>query len=109
MVTGPKSENRSIRKSRSIAPPVPQNRLGRTATRAASAFDVGRLELHRLAAAAGANLVRIVEDELSLHSVGLVIHLGAEQEQNRFGVDQDLHALILDDFVGRANLMGIFV
>src|SRR6201991_2747019 len=68
----------------------------------------GGLELHRLAAAAGGNLVRVVEDELGLHLVGLVVHLGAEQEQHGLGVDQDLHALILDHLVGRTDLVGIF-
>src|ERR1700761_827891 len=76
--------------------------------RAVSAVDAGRLELHGFAAAAGANLIRIVEDELGLHLVGLVVHLGAEQEQDRLGVDQDLDALVLDDFVGGANFMGVF-
>src|SRR5581483_4885544 len=42
--------------------------------------DFGGLELHGFAAAASRDLVRIVEDELGLHLVGLVVHLGAEQE-----------------------------
>ena len=69
---------------------------------------LGRLELHGFAAAAGTNLVRVVEDELGLHFIGLVVHLGAEQEQHGLRIDQDLHALVLDDFIGRADLMGVF-
>ena len=65
-------------------------------------------QLHRFAAAAGAGLVRVVEDELRLHLVGLVVHLGAEQEQHRLGIDQDLDALVLDDLVGRLDVMGVF-
>src|SRR6202012_6273733 len=72
------------------------------------AVDLRRRQLHRLAAAAGRNLVRVVEDELGLHLVGLVVHLGAEQEQHRLGIDQDLDALVLDHFVGGANIVGIF-
>src|SRR5215813_8565889 len=70
--------------------------------------DLRGLELHGFAAATGRDLVGIVEDELGLHLVGLVVHLGAEQEQHGLGIDEDLHALVLDDFVGRADLMGIF-
>src|SRR5882757_9251733 len=73
IVTGPKSENRSIRKSRSMRRPT---RL----------LDLRRRELHRLAAAAGRNLVRVVEDELGLQLIGLVVHLGAEQKQHRLRV-----------------------
>src|SRR5438105_11698397 len=94
IVTGPKSENRSIRKSRSMAMP--------------RWSDLRRHELHGFAATAGRDLVRIVEDELGLHLVGLVVHLGAEQEQHGLGIDQDLDALVLDYFVGGAHLMGIF-
>ena len=51
---------------------------------------LGRLELHRFAAAAGRGLVRVVEHELRRQLLGLVVHLGAEQEQHRLRVDQDL-------------------
>src|SRR6185295_10846223 len=95
IVTGPKSENRSIRNSRSMRRPTRRS-------------NRGRLQLHRLAAAAGGNLVRVVEHELRLHLVGLVVHLGAEQEQHGLGVDQDLDALVLDHLVGGADLVGIF-
>src|SRR5215475_6400885 len=147
MVTGPKSENSSIRNSRSMAqasrsssswrkpgPITPGRSLAktgkratwyrhlsrsrdhavwvlafaRTTARAKLAVDFRRLELHGFAAAAGRDLVRIVEDELGLHLVGLVVHLGAQQVQHGLGVDQDLHALVLDDLVGGADLMGIF-
>src|SRR6476469_1431679 len=57
----------------------------------------GRLELHRFAAAAGGCLVRIVEYELRGEFVGLVVHFGAEQEQDRLGIDEDAHALVLDN------------
>src|SRR5215212_9185739 len=95
IVTGPKSENRSIRKSRSMRRPTLTSALRRR-------------QLHRLAAAAGRDLVRVVEDELGLQLVGLVVHLGAEQEEHRLRVDQDFHAPVLDHFVGRADLVGVF-
>src|SRR3954454_22142005 len=95
IVTGPKSENRSIRKSRSMRRPTLTS-------------DLRRRQLHGLAAAAGRDLVRIVEDELGLHLVGLVVHLGAEQEQHRLGIDRDLDAAVLDHLVGGADFMGIF-
>src|SRR6516165_9220922 len=116
MVTGPKLENRSIRKSRSMAErpmPLPHGEERLRASKhevicAGTVLDLRRLELHRLAATAGRDLVRVVEDELRLHLVDLVVHLGAEQEQYGLGIDQDLHALVLDDLVGRTDFMGIF-
>src|SRR6516165_3866323 len=99
MVTGPKLENRSIRKSRSMAErPMPlrhgeEHEVICTGT----VLDLGWLKLHRFAATAGRDLVRVVEDELRLHLVDLVVHLGAEQEQYGLGINQDLHALVLDD------------
>src|SRR5258708_36197736 len=71
-------------------------------------IDLRSRQLHRLAATAGTDLVGIVEDELGLHLVGLVVHLGTEQEQDGLGIDQDLDALVLVDFVGRAAIMGVF-
>src|SRR5664280_3791090 len=68
---------------------------------------LGRRELHGFAAAAGAGLVRIVEDELRRQLVGLVVHLGAEQEQHRLRIDQDLDALVLDHLVGRLHRVGV--
>src|SRR5260221_2096174 len=148
IVTGPKSENRSIRKSRSMLPHsslvVPASawrapgpittglrgyragapallktkiggygsrlKAGTTWVRSAPKLTIHlrRRQLYGFAATAGAGLVRIVEDELRRHLVGLVIHLGAQQEQHRLAVDQDLHALVLDDFFGRSHLVGIF-
>ena len=67
-----------------------------------------RRELHRFAAAAGRGLVRIVEHELRRKLLGLVVHLGAEQEQHRLRIDQDLHALVLDHFVVSASALGVF-
>ena len=65
-------------------------------------------QLHGFAAAAGAGLVRIVEDELRRHLVDLVVHLGAEQKQHGLGIDQDLDALVLNDLVGGADIVGVF-
>src|SRR5712664_587349 len=76
-------------------------------TRASAIYLRGR-KLHRLAATAGAGLVRIVEDELRRHLVGLVVHLVAQQKQYGLGIDQDLHALVLDDLVGGTDLVGVF-
>src|SRR6201990_2131897 len=106
IVTGTKSANRSVRNSRSIQSIPAQRSSVNAAPRPGQEIrssNFCRLELHGLAAAAGGNLVRIVEDELGLHLVGLVVHLGAEQEQHGLGVDQDLHALVLDDLVGRPD------
>src|SRR6516225_8845266 len=104
IVTGPKSEKRSIRKSRSMGE---RRRFAALRTRGL-APGRRRLELHGLAATAGTDLVGIIEDELGLQLVGLVVHLGAEQEQHGLGIYQDLHALVLDDLVGRADFVGIF-
>jgi glutathione S-transferase len=66
-----------------------------------------RFELDRFAAATGRGLVRIIEHELRRQLVDPVIHLGAQQEQHCLGIDQDAHALVLDDFVQRIDLLGI--
>ena len=127
IVTGPKSANRSIRKSRSMCTVVPASRAHTpsrivrrwSSLRHAAAWvpawpgrrdslNLRSRQLHRFAAAAGADLVRVVEDELRLHLVGLVVHLGAEQEQHGLGIDQDLDALVLDHLVGGTDLVGIF-
>src|ERR1044072_1603252 len=55
----------------------------------------GRRQLHRLAAAAGRGLVRVVEHEGRRELVDLEVHLGAEQEHDRLRVDQQLDALAL--------------
>jgi len=62
----------------------------------------------RFAAAAGRGLVRIVEHELRGELVGLVVHLGADQEQHGLGIDQDTHALVLDHLVGGLDPLGVF-
>src|SRR3954462_7281771 len=62
-----------------------------------------RRQLHGFAAAAGRRLVRIVEHELRGELVGLEIHLGAEEKHHRLGIDEDAHALVLDDLVMRAD------
>src|SRR5260370_23241665 len=137
IVTGPKPANRSIRKSRSMCRSrlyrssrrtrdayAVSSHLGRVVDSIAKSnggvygsrrstgrrggLDLRRRQLHRFAAAAGAGLVRIVEDELRRHLVDLVVHLGAEQKQHGLGIDQDLHALVLDDLVGGADIVGIF-
>src|SRR5712691_12184732 len=149
IVTGPKSANKSIRKSRSMGirsrlyessrptpgPQCERNCAHRGAvlsrfrsmaeafskqrcqglwvpafagTTRASAIHLRGRKLHRLAATAGAGLVRVVEDELRRHLVDLVIHLGAQQKQYGLGIDQDLHALVLDDLVGGADFVGVF-
>src|SRR5262245_63401377 len=46
------------------------------------------LELDRFAAAAGGGLVGIVEHELRREPVGLVVHLGADEEKNGIGIGQ---------------------
>src|SRR3954452_8370478 len=67
-----------------------------------------RGELHRFAAAAGRGLVRVVEHECRREFVDLEVHLGPEQEQNRLRVNQELHALVLNDLVELRGLLGIF-
>jgi len=56
-------------------------------------------DLHGFAAAAGAGLIWIIEDELGRQFFGLIVHLGAEQEKHGLRIDQDLDALVLDNFV----------
>src|SRR6266404_2180141 len=73
-----------------------------------SAVHFRRRELHGFAAAAGAYLVWVVEDELRRHLVDLVVHLGTEQKQHGLRIDQYLDALVLNDLVGGTNLVRIF-
>src|SRR3954464_13271401 len=102
MVTGPKSENKSSRKSRSMS--------ANSASTAGAALTAGlrSRQLDRLPATASTGLVRVVEDELRRHLVDLVVHLGAQQEQHRFGIDEDLHALVLDYLVCWPDIVRIF-
>src|SRR6266853_1623226 len=67
-----------------------------------------RSNVERLAAAAAALLVRVAEDKARLELLLDVIHLGAEDEHDGFGVDEDCHPLVLDDFVEFALLVGVF-
>src|SRR6266446_1377475 len=66
------------------------------------------LDVERFAAAAAAFLVGIAECEAALQLFLDVIHLGAEDEHDRLRIDQDRHALVFDDFVELALLIGIF-
>jgi hypothetical protein len=51
-------------------------------------------------------LVGVLEDEARLQLLLLVVHLGADQEQRRLGVDQELDAAGLDHLVHRLLLVG---
>src|SRR5580693_183098 len=66
------------------------------------------LDVKRLAAAAAALLVGIAEDKAVFELFLDVIHLGAEDEHDRLGVDQHGDSLVLNDLVELALLVGIF-
>ena len=68
--------------------------------RAASAAGV---KIDLLTATAGAGLVRVVKHEARAETVGTIIHLGTEQEQHGRRVDQDAHALVLDQLIEQAR------
>src|SRR5262245_35474672 len=91
-VTGPKPESCSLRKSIYSALAAiglfGRNRLS-------------RLQHHRLAAAAGRGLVRVVENEARFQHRFLVVHLGAEQEQDGFRIDEELDTAVFDDLIQR--------
>ena len=53
------------------------------------------------ATTAGRRLVRVVKHEAGREFVGAKIHACAEQEQDCLGIDDDPHALVLDDLVTR--------
>src|SRR3954453_6359128 len=106
IVTGPKSENKWSRKSRSMALAQPARPCADASI--GLAIHLRSRELDGLAAAASTGLVRVVEDELRRHLVDLVIHLGAQQKQHRLGIDQDLHALVLDHLVSGLDVVRIF-
>lgn len=57
------------------------------------------LDLKTLAAAARSLDVGIVENELAAQLVVDEVHLGAEQGQLGFGVDENARAVLLDHFV----------
>src|ERR1700721_1439084 len=83
--------------------PLGGARLPRRLRRLAMTLDV-----KRLAAAAAALLVRIAEDKAGFELFLHVIHLGAEDEHDRLGIDQHGDALVLDDLVEFALLVGVF-
>ena len=66
-----------------------------------------RLDHHRFAAAAGFRLIGIVEHEAGRKLVALVVHLGADKEHHRLGVDEDADALVFDHFIERADGFGV--
>src|SRR5215471_5047327 len=66
------------------------------------------LDVERLAAAAAALLVGIAERKAALQLFLDIIHLGAEDEHDRFRIDEDRDALVFNDFVELALLVGIF-
>src|SRR5260221_10364646 len=73
-----------------------------------AAAATSRLRSEGLAAAAARLLVGILEDETALQLVLLVIHLGADQEHHGSRIDEDRHALVLDDVLELLLLVGIF-
>src|SRR5947209_8447935 len=91
---------RSCRSSSVMAGSVRRRRLA-----AAPAFG-SRYERNRFPAAAGRDLVRVVEHELGRELGRAEIHLGAEQEQHGLGVDQHGDALLLHDLVARPDGLG---
>src|SRR5207248_2328069 len=67
-----------------------------------------RLNVKRLTAAATSLLVGVAEGKPVLQFLLDVIHFGAEDEHHRFRIDQDRHALVFDDLIELALLVGIF-
>src|SRR6267154_1532800 len=59
-------------------------------------------------AAAATLFIRVAEGETRLQLVLDEIHLGAEDEHRRLGIDQDGDAVGLDDLIELALLVGIF-
>jgi hypothetical protein len=51
-------------------------------------------------------LVWILKGKARLQSRALEIELGAEQKHQILWLDQDLHALVLDDFIGGLDFVG---
>src|SRR5260370_17623859 len=68
----------------------------------------GPLNVKRLAAAATPLLVGVAEGKPVLQLLLDVIHFGAENEHDRFRIDQDRDPLVFDDLVEFAPLIGIF-
>src|SRR6185437_15712699 len=72
---------------------------GRRNWRQLALIQLRRLDRHALAAAAGVGLVGIVESEPGGEPAHLVVDLGADQEQHRLGVHDDVDSLVLHDLV----------
>ena len=66
------------------------------------------LDVERLATAAAAFLVGIAERKAALQLFLDIIHLGAEDKHPRFRIDEDRDALVFDNLVELALLVGIF-
>src|SRR6516164_1531941 len=66
------------------------------------------LDVERLATAAAAFLVGIAERKAALQLFLDIIHLGAEDKHHRFRIDEDRDALVFDNLVELALLVGIF-
>src|SRR5690349_976582 len=69
--------------------------------------DDGPLNAEALAAAAAGFLVGVLEDEAALQLVVHEVHFGADQEHGGGGVDQDLDALVLHDFLELLDLVRV--
>ena len=66
------------------------------------------MQRNGFSAAAGANLVGVVEDKTGGQLVLLEIHFGAKEKQHRPGVDGEADALVLDHFIARCRAGGDF-
>src|SRR5258708_19995623 len=88
--------------------PRPDPRSGTASRVPPRAISGASLDVEGFAAAAAAFLVGIAECEAAFQLFLNVIHLGAEDEHDRFRIDQDRHALVFNDFVELALLIGIF-
>src|SRR5688572_7085653 len=67
-----------------------------------------RLYGERLAAAAPALLVGILEGEAGVELVFHIVHLAAEQEHGGGGIDEDGDALLLDHVLEFLAVLGVF-
>src|SRR5512146_2367482 len=66
-----------------------------------------RRDRHALDAAAGGRLVGVVEHEAAAQLLAHEIHLGADEEHDRLGIDEYLHALVLDHFLERLRVLRV--
>ena len=62
----------------------------------------------RLSTAATLLDVWVVEDEFGAEGVLLPVHFRADDAEERLGVDDNLHAVLLDDLVEARRLVDIF-